>query len=84
MIERNSVDQSYFGNTVGSPPGVPGGGITGIAPRFGGGFTLGSAVCGGMITPQDWLRFFASLPDASGHPGGVLGTAGDGPGGCTV
>jgi hypothetical protein len=49
----------YFGRTVGSPPGLPGGGMTGMAPSV-----LGAGACisgstpeGGQSTPSD----FASL-----------------------
>src|SRR5262249_13876230 len=45
----------YFGSTFGSPPGVPGGGITGIGATFsaGGRFTAASSpVDGGCTTPS--------------------------------
>jgi len=52
-------ESAYFGLTVGSPPGLPGGGMTGMAP-----FVLGAGACisgstpeGGQSTPSD----FASL-----------------------
>jgi hypothetical protein len=52
-------DAGHFGCTFGSPPGVPGGGITGIdlAPVLGAGFTIPGSVfaveAGGTITPFD-------------------------------
>src|SRR3954447_14140807 len=53
----------YFGRTLGSPPGLPGGGITGVLPVSGVGARIsGSTPGGGHNTPSD----FASLsPSAS-------------------
>jgi hypothetical protein len=53
----------HFGRTVGSPPGLPGGGITGVFPASGVGARIsGSTPEGGQSTPSD----FASLsPSAS-------------------
>jgi hypothetical protein len=49
---------AYFGRTEGSPPGLPGGGITGVLPVSGVGARIsGSTPEGGHITPSD----FASL-----------------------
>jgi hypothetical protein len=49
---------AYFGRMVGSPPGLPGGGITGVLPVSGVGARIsGSTPEGGHITPSD----FASL-----------------------
>lgn len=45
----------HFGCTLGLPPGVPGGGITGIRPAFGSGARArmsGSTPRGGRITPS--------------------------------
>src|SRR5438876_2017716 len=48
----------YFGRRLGSPPGLPGGGITGVLPVSGVGARIsGSTPAGGHITPSD----FASL-----------------------
>jgi hypothetical protein len=48
----------YFGRSVGSPPGLPGGGITGRLPASGFGARIsGSTPEGGHNTPSD----FASL-----------------------
>jgi hypothetical protein len=45
---------SHFGTVFGSPPGVPGGGMTGIAPPSrGGAAILGSTPEGGQMTPFD-------------------------------
>ena len=48
-------ESAYFGLTVGSPPGLPGGGMTGMAPSV-----LGAGACmsgstpeGGQSTPSD-------------------------------
>ena len=48
----------YFGRIEGSPPGLPGGGITGVLPASGVGARIsGSMPAGGHNTPSD----FASL-----------------------
>ena len=45
-------DLIYFGTRLGSPPGVPGGGITGVMPPPTGGTEMpGSTPAGGQITP---------------------------------
>ena len=50
--------QRYFGRTLGSPPGLPGGGITGVLPASGVGARIsGSTPAGGHRMPSD----FASL-----------------------
>ena len=47
-------ERGYFGRTVGSPPGLPGGGITGVLPVSGVGARIsGSTPDGGQITPSD-------------------------------
>jgi hypothetical protein len=44
----------YFGRTLGSPPGLPGGGITGVSPVSGVGARIsGSTPEGGHSTPLD-------------------------------
>jgi hypothetical protein len=44
----------YFGRIVGSPPGLPGGGITGVLPVSGVGARIcGSTPAGGHNTPSD-------------------------------
>jgi hypothetical protein len=44
----------YFGRTLGSPPGLPGGGITGVLPVSGVGARIsGSTPDGGHNTPSD-------------------------------
>ena len=64
---------SYFGLTAGLPPGVPGGGITGIVEPLGGGvcFISGSIPVGGVITPPDRLRSVLRVPLAGGTAGVV-------------
>lgn len=53
----------YFGRTFGSPPGLPGGGMTGIFPPPGGGVTISrSRVCGGQIMPSDRDNFSLRFP----------------------
>jgi hypothetical protein len=45
---------AYFGRTLGSPPGLPGGGITGVLPASGVGARIsGSTPGGGHNTPSD-------------------------------
>jgi hypothetical protein len=45
---------AYFGRWVGSPPGLPGGGITGVLPASGVGARIsGSTPGGGHNTPSD-------------------------------
>jgi hypothetical protein len=65
---------SYFGLTAGLPPGVPGGGITGILAPVGGGvcFISRSISAGGAITPPDRFRSELEVPLA----GGTAGAAG--------
>ncbi len=44
----------YWGRKFGLPPGVPGGGITGVLPPPGGGVVIsGSTPTGGQMTPSD-------------------------------
>jgi hypothetical protein len=44
----------YFGRTEGSPPGLPGGGITGVLPPSGVGARIsGSTPAGGHSTPSE-------------------------------
>src|SRR4051812_49774485 len=44
----------YFGRIVGSPPGLPGGGITGVLPVSGAGACIsGSTPGGGHNTPSE-------------------------------
>jgi hypothetical protein len=57
----------YFGWRLGSPPGLPGGGITFISPVGGGGTAIsGSTAPGGQMIPFDSeslsLRFGVALP----------------------
>ena len=46
--------RDYLGRTAGSPPGLPGGGITGVLPVSGVGARIsGSTPVGGHSTPSD-------------------------------
>jgi len=55
----------YFGRTDGSPPGLPGGGITGVLPMFGAGARMsGSTPVGGHRTPSDLANLSPSCSDA--------------------
>jgi len=83
------VRSSYLGSTRGSPPGVPGGGITGMVPGFGfgaGAWMPGSTPAGGRITPPGVPEPGPRAPEGGGlGPGstrsGGTGPAGGGPGG---
>jgi hypothetical protein len=59
-------EERYFGLTSGAfPPGVPGGGITGMlcAPGFGVGWCIpGSGSAGGWITPPERESLSLSEP----------------------
>src|SRR5450631_4313754 len=59
-MERNT----HFGRMLGSPPGLPGGGITGILPPSGvGALMAGSTPEDGQMTPSE--RASCSLNDLS-------------------
>jgi len=48
------IIDAYFGRIVGSPPGLPGGGITGVLPASGVGARIcGSTLAGGHNTPSE-------------------------------
>ena len=50
----SSCKRAYFGRIVGSPPGLPGGGITGVLPASGVGARIsGSTPAGGHKTPSE-------------------------------
>jgi hypothetical protein len=70
---RDSIGSGYFGFTEGLPPGVPGGGITGILSPDEGGicFIWGSTSAGGLMTPPELLP-----PVAGGSTGWVGCSAG--------
>jgi hypothetical protein len=58
MSAQVPAKRGYFGRRFGSPPGLPGGGITGVLPVSGVGARIsGSTPLGGHNTPSD----FASL-----------------------
>ena len=70
---------------LGSPPGLPGGGMTGVLPVSGvGNLISGSMPGGGQITPSDcarrWLRLSGGVAGLSGLPSLVVTVPGD-PGG---
>ena len=49
-----ACNPGYFGRKLGSPPGLPGGGITGVLPVSGVGARIsGSTPAGGHSTPSD-------------------------------
>jgi hypothetical protein len=58
----------YFGRIVGSPPGLPGGGMTGMLPVSGVGARIsGSTPAGGQSTPSE----LASLSPSGSARGSV-------------
>ncbi len=66
---------SHFGRIVGSPPGLPGGGITGVLPVLGVGNRMaGSTPVGGHSTPSDFASLSASgsLCLSAGFPNGAM------------
>ena len=64
----------YFGLIEGSPPGEPGGGMTGMLSPAGGGvrFISGSTLGGGVITPPDRPKSELLVPLAGGAIGGLV------------
>ncbi|WP_154678257.1 hypothetical protein [Microvirga massiliensis] len=61
-----TVQRAYLGSMLGSPPGVPGGGITRVVPGSGGRIAISGAMPrGGWITPS--LRSRRSLKLSSGR-----------------
>ena len=64
--------QAYFGRTVGSPPGLPGGGMTGVLlPASGVGARMSGSTFGGQITPS--VRASLSLRLSPVVAGGAVG-----------
>jgi hypothetical protein len=59
----------YFGCTFGSPPGEPGGGITGMRPVSAGGIAMSrSWLSGGQMTPFDCASLSLRVPPDSPLP----------------
>jgi hypothetical protein len=64
LIPLKRPQSSYFGLTFGSPPGPPGGGMTGMVPPCGVGACIsGSTPAGGHKTPSDFASLSPSEPD---------------------
>src|SRR5512143_1805605 len=77
--------KAYFGCTFGSPPGLPGGGITGVLPVSGVGARIsGSMHEGGQSTPSDRASLSPSgslawpmvVPSGATESCGALGRVG--------
>jgi hypothetical protein len=69
------VGADHFGMMLGSPPGVPGGGITGVTPPPTGGADMpGSIPAGGQITPfeRDSWSLKLGLPVVSPGVAGAM------------
>jgi len=77
-IKLTAAIGRHFGFTEGLPPGVPGGGITGILSPDEGGicFIWGSTSAGGLMTPPERLRSELLLPMAGGSTGWLGCSAG--------
>jgi hypothetical protein len=60
--------KTHFGRKVGSPPGLPGGGMTGILPASGVGALMAGSTSGGQMTPSvcSSLSLKVGLPGADG------------------
>ena len=72
---QDSFSEIHFGRTLGSPPGLPGGGITGVLPVSGAGARMaGSTSEGGHSTPSDSasLSPSGSLERPTVRPSGVV------------
>lgn len=68
----------YFGTTLGSPPGLPGGRMTGIVPTAGGRITgVDPAVGGGLTTPVSGTALLSGTGNARSPPapGGTVGAS---------
>src|ERR1700737_2090202 len=62
-LRPSACKAGYFGRSVGSPPGLPGGGMTGVLPVSGVGARIsGSTPDGGHSTPSDLVNL---SPNAS-------------------
>ena len=72
----------YFGRIEGSPPGLPGGGITGVLPTSGAVARIsGSTPAGGHRTPSDWASlspsgWLVTVPPGTAAPGCGAGCIG--------
>jgi hypothetical protein len=50
-LHAKPLPADHLGWTLGSPPGLPGGGITGVLPAFGVGALIAGSTSGGQMTP---------------------------------
>ena len=51
LLSWDATTKRYFGWAFGLPPGLPGGGITGVLPASGVGAFIPLSMSGGQITP---------------------------------
>ena len=59
----------HFGRMLGSPPGAPGGGITGVLPISGARLCISlSTLGGGQRTPSDLASLSPNAPDLAADP----------------
>jgi hypothetical protein len=86
LFRQMPAVSGYFGRTLGSPPGLPGGGITGVLPVSGVGARIsGSTPEGGHKTPSDLASLSPSgsarwpvvLPSGATVPRGGTGCIGE-------
>src|SRR5215204_3432969 len=68
----------YFGRTPGSPPGLPGGGITGMLPTSGVGALMPGSTFGGHSTPSLWASLLLKVVPLPVVAFGVRGDCGVG------
>jgi hypothetical protein len=77
ILDQSRESRGYFGWTLGLPPGLPSGGMTGVLPASGVGARIsGSTPDGGHNTPLDLANLSASASPACPVvvvPGSLLG-----------
>jgi hypothetical protein len=57
----HDIRKGHLGWTFWSPPGLPGGGITGVFPALGVGTLMAGSMSGGQMTPAVWSSFSLSV-----------------------
>ena len=57
----HDIRKGHLGWTFWSPPGLPGGGITGVFPALGVGALMAGSMSGGQMTPVVWSSFSLSV-----------------------
>jgi hypothetical protein len=57
----HDIRKGHLGWTFWSPPGLAGGGITGVFPALGVGTLMAGSMSGGQMTPAVWSSFSLSV-----------------------